>query len=105
MNIQRLPGGGRADQVGAAGDITGLDIQPGDLGQQAVDLGDAHARRHVGLDVFVQLGTAEQRDPGQARTAQGPAAFVLGDVCWQGRCGRWRTETATLHLALALLQL
>ena len=67
VNIQRLAGGRCTDQVRPAGDVTGLDVQLGDLRQQAVDLGDAHARRHIGLDAFVQLGTVEQRDPGQAR--------------------------------------
>lgn len=30
--------------------------------------------------------------------------FILGDVRGQGGYGRWCTEAAALHLALALLQ-
>jgi hypothetical protein len=70
-----------------------------------IDLADAHARRQLRLDLFVELFVADQGNAADARTAQGPAAFIRSDLGGQ-RWRDWRrTEAAAFELPAALFQL
>ncbi|MNJ23400.1 hypothetical protein D3C77_177850 [compost metagenome] len=100
-----MAGSRGAGQVGAAGDVAGLDVETGDGCQQLVDLIAPHARRHVRLDVVIEPSLGKQTDATDAGADQGPAAAVAGGLIRQGGRGRGAAEAAALHLPLALLQL
>ena len=79
-DIKRAPGRWHMAQVRAHGNKPGGHIHTGDFGQQAVDLVDTHAGRHMGLDTGLQGRGWQQRHPGQTQPLQGPAVLVLGGL-------------------------
>ncbi|MNN25747.1 hypothetical protein D3C81_1392330 [compost metagenome] len=89
-----MAGSRGAGQVGAAGDVAGLDVETGDGCQQLVDLIAPHARRHVRLDVVIEPSLGKQTDATDAGADQGPAAAVAGGLIRQGGRGRGAASAA-----------